>query len=93
MAVQSVPQIPRQTQPWGETRLPKRVRDWLRERAESCFCDDCVAGSNETLRQKVRLVTARISVEAGFARYHGRCDACSQSGLVTFYSGRQPWAG
>jgi hypothetical protein len=74
----------------GETSKPVHqitlyhvVRDWLRQRSGSCFCDECVANENEASRKNVSIATRRLGTESDFSKYTGKCDSCGASRAVT----------
>src|SRR6516162_3014007 len=48
------------SKPVHQITLYHQVREWLRERSGSCFCDECIAKDNEASRKNVSIATRRL---------------------------------
>jgi hypothetical protein len=71
------------SKPVHQITLYHLVRDWLRQRSGSCFCDECVAKETEASRKNVSIATRRLGTERDFSKYTGKCDSCGVSRAVT----------
>jgi hypothetical protein len=69
--------------PVHQITLYHQVREWLRQRSGSCFCDECIARDNEGSRKNVSVATRRLGTETDFSKYTGKCDSCGSSRAVT----------
>ena len=71
------------SKPVHQITLYHQVRDWLRERSGSCFCDECIAIDVEASRKNVSIATRRLGTEGDFSKYTGKCDSCGTARAVT----------
>jgi hypothetical protein len=71
------------SKPIHQITLYHQVREWLRQRSGSCFCDECVARETEASRKNVSIATRRLGTEGDFSKYTGKCDCCGTSRAVT----------
>ena len=71
------------SKPVHQITLYHLVRNWLRQRSGSCFCDECVANETEASRKNVSIATRRLGTERDFSKYTGKCDSCGVSRAVT----------
>ena len=71
------------SKPVHQITLYHQVRNWLRERDGSCFCDECIAGEVEASRKNVSIATRRLGTEGDFSKYTGKCDSCGTARAVT----------
>jgi hypothetical protein len=77
------PAKPEPSKPVHQITLYHQVREWLRQRSGSCFCDECVARETEASRKNVSIATRRLGTEGDFSKYTGKCDCCGTSRAVT----------
>jgi hypothetical protein len=71
------------SKPVHQITLYHQVRDWLRQRSGSCFCDECIASDVDASRKNVSIATRRLGTEGDFSKYTAKCDSCGTARAVT----------
>ena len=67
----------------SHTTTYRRVRNWLRQNAGHCCCDECLGYRVDALSSSVGHAVRRVSREEGFHRFPALCDYCGEKRVIT----------